>query len=91
MTDNRRDPHSDNDIIDEMDDLATPTQSGASGGAIQREIASRDDAATATGGDPQPTSVHKGDRANQGDEPNLPNREGGGDSVSDRAPPRRTS
>ena len=91
MTDTRRDPHSEKDIIDEMDELATPSQSGASGGAMQREIAARDEAATSTGADPQPTSVHKGDKANRGDRPNLPNREGGGEPGADRAPPRRTS
>ena len=91
MTDNRRDPHPDNDIIDELDDIATPSHSGSAGGSMQREIGARDDAATATGADPQPTSVHKGDRANDGDEPTLPNRDGSGEANSDGAPPRRTS
>ena len=89
MTDTRRDPHADNDILDELDDTPTPSQSGTSGGSMQREIGARDDDSTATGTDSQPTSVHKGDKANQGDEPTLPNRNGGGEQA-DRAPPRRT-
>jgi len=72
--DTPRDPHADNDIIDEADDLPTPSQSGSSGGGMQREIGARDEERTATGADPQPTSVHKGQHPKGGDEPNLPNR-----------------
>ena len=87
MNDNRP-PHADNDVID---DLPTPSHSGSSGGEMAREIGARDEDKTMTGADPQPTSVHKGDRANKGDEPNLPNRNGEGEAANDRAPPRRTS
>ena len=42
---------------------------------MQREIGALDEEATATGADPQPTSVHKGMKPRSGDQPNLPNRE----------------
>jgi hypothetical protein len=85
-TDQRRDPHADNDLID--DDLPVPAQGGSSGGDLQRETGSIDEEKTATGADPQPTSVHKGQKPRDGDEPNLPNRDG--DGQANRAPPRRT-
>lgn len=87
MTDQKRDPHADNDLIE--DDLPTPSQGGTSGGGMQREIGSADDEKTATGADPQPTSVHKSQKPHGGDEPNLPNRQQTRDS-QDKAPPRRT-
>ena len=88
MTDTKRDPHADNDLIDETDELPTPSQGGSSGGDLQREIGSFDEEKTATGADPQPTSVHKGQKPRDGDEPNLPNRDGTGQP--DRAAPKRT-
>ena len=90
MTDQRRDPHADNDLIDEADDLPTPSQGGTSGGRIEREIGAIDEQATATGADPQPTSVHKGMKPDGGDEPNLPNRQQTGEG-QDKAPPKRTN
>ena len=87
MIDQKRDPHSDNELID--DDLPVPSQGGSSGGDMQREIGSLDDEKTATGADPQPTSVHKGQKPRGGDEPNLPNR-GQSREGQDKAPPRRT-
>lgn len=60
--------------LDRDAEAPTPAQAGTSGGGIQREIGALDEEATATGADPQPTSVHKGMKPNQGDEPNLPNR-----------------
>ena len=87
MTDRKRDPHADNDLIE--DDLPTPSQGGTSGGRIEREIGAIDEEATATGADPQPTSVHKSQKPHGGDEPNLPNR-GQTHEGQDRAPPRRT-
>ena len=89
MTDTKRDPHADNDIIDEADELPTPSQGGSSGGDLQREIGSFDEEKTATGADPQPTSVHKGQKPDGGDEPNLPNRQKTSDQP-DRAGPKRT-
>ena len=89
MIDQKRDPHADNDVIDEADDLPTPSQGGSSGGRIEREIGALDEEKTATGADPHPTSVHKGMKPDQGDEPNLPNR-GPGDGGRDKALPRRT-
>jgi hypothetical protein len=88
MTDQRRDRHADNDLIDKADDLPVPSQGGSSGGDLQREIGSLDEEATATGADPQPTSVQKGQKPRDGDEPSFPNRDGGGHA--DRAEPRRT-
>lgn len=78
MPDDRRDPHADNDLIDELTQEATPSHAGTAGGAMQRDLADRDELKTATGADPLPTSVHKGDKPNHGDEPTLPNRDGGG-------------
>jgi hypothetical protein len=70
----------------------TPSHSGSSGGVMQREIGARDEDKTAPGvdgeyGDPTPTSVHKGDRPDGGDEPNLPQRDGGGKPDSSRSGP----
>ena len=48
-----------------------------------------DEEKTATGADPQPTSLHKGQKPRGGDEPNLSNRGQAGGS-EDKAPPRRT-
>jgi hypothetical protein len=87
MTDQKRDPHADNQLID--DDLPTPSQSGSSGGRIEREIGALDEEKTATGADPHPTSVKKGMRPEEGDEPNLPNRQETGEG-REKAPPRRT-
>ena len=87
MIDQKRDTHSDNELIE--DDLPTPSQGGTSGGGMQREIASADDEKIATGADPQPTSVHKSQKPHGGDEPNLPNRTQTRDT-QDKAPPRRT-
>lgn len=88
MTDNRRDPHSDNELIDEAEEASTPVQGGTSGGDLQREIGARDDQATGLGGDPQPASVHKSDKPEGGDEPNPPHRRKQGGEA--RVPPRRT-
>ena len=90
MPDQKRDLHADNDIIDLPDDERTPSQGGSSGGDMAREIGALDEEATATGADPQPTSVHKSMKPRSGDEPNLPNRDqttGG----QDKAPPKRTN
>ena len=88
MIDEKRHPHADNDLLE--DDLPTPSQGGTSGGRIEREIGAIDEEATATGADPQPTSVHKGMKPDGDDEPNLPNREQTREG-QDKAPPRRTS
>ena len=89
MTDRKPLPHPDNDIIDLPDDERTPSQGGSSGGGMQREVGALDEERTATGADPQPTSVHKGMKPRSGDEPNLPNRQQTRES-QDKAPPRRT-
>lgn len=87
MTDRKRDPHSDHDLLEA--DLPAPAQGGSSGGDMQREIGSMDEERAATGADPQPTSVHKGQKPQGGDEPNLPNREQTRERQG-KAPPRRT-
>lgn len=73
MTDRPRD--NDNDLIDELTELPTPGQGGASGGDLAREIAQRDESQSAEGEDPSITRVQKGDKPRQGDAPNLPNRQ----------------
>lgn len=87
MTDIPREPRTDHDLIE--DESPTPSQSGSSGGDLQREIGALDEEKTATGGDPQPTSVRKGQKPRGGDEPSLPNRNRTQDQP-DKAPPRRT-
>ena len=87
MADQKRDPHSDAELLN--DEPPAPSQSGTSGGGMQREIGSADDERTGTGADPQPTSVHKGQKPDGGDQPTLPNRSGG-EGSGDKAPPRRS-
>ena len=65
----KRDPHADNEMIDEMQKERAPSQSGSSGGNMARAIGSRDEENTATGSDPEVTRVHKGDKANSGAAP----------------------
>jgi hypothetical protein len=72
MIDRPRDD--DSDLIDETTELPTPSQGNASGGDLAREIGQRDEFASATGKDPSIARVQKGDKANQGDQPTLPNR-----------------
>ena len=89
MADSKRDPHADNDVID-LPDETTPTQGGSSGGDMAREIGAIDEERTATGADPQPTSVHKSMKPRSGDEPNLPNRQQTGEGQT-KPPPKRTN
>ena len=89
MTDRKRDLHADNDTIELPDNERTPSQGGSAGGDMQREIGALDEERTATGADPQPTSVHKGMKPRGGDEPNLPNRQETR-AGQDKAPPKRT-
>lgn len=72
MTDRTRD--NDNELIDELTDLPTPSQGSASGGDLAREIGQRDELQSADGDDPSITRVQKGDKPRQGDAPTLPNR-----------------
>ncbi len=90
MADTPRDPHADNDVIDEAAELPTPSQGGSSGGDLQREIGALDEEASATGADPQPTSVQKGHKPRDGADPKLPTRQQTR-GEQDKAPPRRTS
>jgi hypothetical protein len=73
----------------DRDEFPTPPQGGSSGGHLQREIGSMDEEQTATGADPHPTSVQKGQKPRDGDQPNLPNRAQNREE-RDEAPPRRT-
>lgn len=73
MTDRTRD--NDNDLIEQLTDVPTPGQGGASGGDPAREIGQRDDLQSAAGEDPSITRVHKSDKPGDGDEPTLPNRQ----------------
>lgn len=76
-------------LIDEAEADSLPgATSGSSGGRLQREIGARADEIEQTEGRPRPVSVHNGDKPNNGDEPNLPNRQS--DDKEVRVPPRRT-
>ena len=66
----------DHELIDQMED--TPGQSGASGGNLQRDVASRAEQEHEIGdGDDHVTRVHGADKPDKGDRPNLPNRDRG--------------
>jgi hypothetical protein len=56
-------------VIDESQQPATPSHQGSAGGDMAREIGQRDEAKTAEGGDPLPTSVDKRDKPADGDLP----------------------
>ena len=73
MTDRTRD--NDNDLIEQLTDLPTPSQGNASGGDLAREIGQRDELQSADGEDPSITRVQKGNKPAEGDEPTLPNRQ----------------
>ena len=75
MTDRTRD--NDNDLIDELTDLPTPSQGSASGGDLAREIGQRDEDKTATGESDQLTQVNKGDKPAEGDKSGPGKRDGG--------------
>ena len=72
MTDRRQD--NDNQLIEELTEDPTPSQGGASGGDLAREIGQRDELQSAEGDDPSITRVQGGDKPRQGDAPTLPNR-----------------
>ena len=61
-------------LIEDAESLPTPSQSGRSGGEMARDVGSRDELERGTGKDKGVTRVHKGDKEDEGDEPNLPNR-----------------
>ena len=66
----------DSALIDEMEEA--PSQSGVSGGNLQREIGARaeEEHEIGSGGDEGDavTRVHGADKSKGGDRPNLPNR-----------------
>jgi hypothetical protein len=86
MTDTTKDrPINDETLADEAatqgTDVATAAQSGSSGGNLAREVGQRDEEKASVerageGRDPSVTRVHKSDKPNDGDTPNLPNRDG---------------
>ena len=61
-------------LIEDAENEPTPSQSGGTGGNMARDVGARDELARGTGKDAGVTRVHKGDKPNEGDEPNLPNR-----------------
>jgi len=73
MTPTPRDP-AEQALIEDAESLPTPSQSGGTGGDMARNVGSRDELARGTGKDSGVTRVHKGDKPDDGDEPNLPNR-----------------
>ena len=56
-------------VIDESQQPATPSHQGSAGGEMAREVGQRDEAKTADGTDPLPTSVDKRDQPDGGDLP----------------------
>ena len=73
MTATPRDP-AEQALIEDAESEPTPSHSGGSGGDTARDVGSRDELARGTGKDAGVTRVHKSDKPNDGDEPNLPNR-----------------
>ena len=65
-----RDPHADNELIDQMVEEGGGGQSGTSGGRVAADVGSRDEQRTAEGGDPEPTRATKSDKV----QPNIPTR-----------------
>lgn len=61
MINRRNDSHAASDA-DLRDDVPTPSHSGSGGGVTARDIGSRDEQRTATGGDPEQTRVRKKDK-----------------------------
>lgn len=61
-------------LIEDAENLPTPSHSGSTGGDMARNVGSRDELARGTGKDAGVTRVHKSDKPDDGDEPNLPNR-----------------
>ena len=61
-------------LIEESENIPTPSHGGGSGGGMARDVGSRDELARATGKEEGVTRVHKSDKPKDGDEPNLPNR-----------------
>ena len=87
-----RDPHSDKELLDHLDELDTPSQGMSSGGRLQRDVGTRDEEKNALDpSDPLPTSVHKSERPDGGDKGSYSGQDSGNDAGSpNRAPPRRT-
>jgi hypothetical protein len=77
MTDRPR--NDDNELIDELTDLPTPSHGNASGGDLAREIGQRDELQSADGEDPHVTRVRASDKPADGDAPTLPNRQSAND------------
>ena len=58
--------------IDDAEGVPTPSHQGSAGGDMAREVGVRDEAKSARGGDPLPTSVDKRDQPDDGDLPTPP-------------------
>ena len=74
MTAQQRDPHPDNELIDDALENRMPSHGGSSGGNLARQVGERDEWVHATGQDASVTRVRKSDKPKQGDVQNLPNR-----------------
>lgn len=61
-------------LIEDAESIPTRSHSGGTGGDMARNVGSRDELARGTGKDSGVTRVHKSDKPDDGDEPNLPNR-----------------
>jgi hypothetical protein len=61
-----RDPHADNQLIDELIEEGGVSHSNANGGTLARNIASRDELKTAGGNTPEPTQANKSDYPGDG-------------------------
>ena len=87
-----REPTAESDIHEAQRDTLPGATGGSSGGRLQVEIGAEADEIEAVEGRPRPVSVHKGDKPDGGDAPNLPNRQGDRQSErqSGHVPPRRT-
>ena len=64
----------DSALIDDAEELPTPSQGGASGGDMAREVGQRDELKSLSGDDRQPTRVNARDKPEDGDMPTPPQR-----------------
>ena len=72
MTPTPRDP-AEQALIEDAENIPTPSQGGGGDGGVARNVGSRDELARGTGKN-KGVTVHKGDKPDDGDEPNLPDR-----------------
>ena len=73
MTPTPRDP-AEQALIEDAENRPPRRKAAGTGGDMARDVGSRDELARGTGKDKGVTRVHKSDKPDDGDEPNLPNR-----------------